>query len=178
MLTTAIFYVLSFVCILAALMTVTLSNPVSCALSLILCLACLAGLYAQLAAGYVAVLQILIYAGAIMVLFLFVVMLLNLSDEEAAEGRYDVIRGLKGLICFAFLVDLYVLVEVSLGGRIYGCPAPGLGSLEAIGELLFTRYMVSFEVISLLLTAAVVGVVLITRKGPASALAAGRGGSS
>src|SRR5687768_11682800 len=102
MLTTFVFYILSFLAVVMAVATVTLTNPVSCALSLIVCLICLAGLFAQLAAGYLAVLQVLIYAGAIMVLFLFVVMLLNLSPEEAAEEQFGSKTVVKWLGALAF----------------------------------------------------------------------------
>ncbi|MBI3890742.1 MAG: NADH-quinone oxidoreductase subunit J [Candidatus Wallbacteria bacterium] len=164
MMTALAFYILATLCVVMAVLTVTLANPVTCALSLIVCLMCLAGLFAQLAAGYVAILQVLVYAGAIMVLFLFVVMLLSLSEEETAEGKSGRTRLLKSLVCFAFLVDLYVFVDQSMGAREFAEVQQDFGSLAGLGEALFTRFLVPFEVISLLLTAAVVGVVAITRK--------------
>lgn len=164
MLTTLAFCVLAFLAIFTALLTIALANPVTCALSLIVCLMSVAGLFAQLSAGYLAVLQVLIYAGAIMVLFLFVVMLLNLSAEEAEEGAYPAARRLTVLACVAFLVDLLIFMDLAVGHRIFMEGFSGWGGLAQIGELLFTRYIVPFEVTSLLLTAAVVGVVLMTRQ--------------
>ncbi|MBI4867096.1 MAG: NADH-quinone oxidoreductase subunit J [Candidatus Wallbacteria bacterium] len=164
MLTAIVFYILATLCVVTAVLTVTLANPVTCALSLIACLMCLAGLFAQLSAGYVAILQVLVYAGAIMVLFLFVVMLLNLTREEADEGTFGTARALTSLVCVAFLLDLYVFVDAAVGTRDFTEALEGFGSLAGVGEALFSRYLVPFEVISLLLTAAVVGVVAITRR--------------
>ena len=164
LLTTVTFYLLAAICVAGAVATVTLSNPVSCALALIACMTGLAGLFAQLSAGYVAVLQLLIYAGAIMVLFLFVVMLLNLSPEELSEGRSGVQAALKALVAVAFLVDVWVFLDAGLGRSGFASLPGPFGTMAQVGESIFTRHLAAFELTSLLLTVAVVGVVLITRR--------------
>lgn len=130
------------------------------ALSLILNFFSIAGLYLSLQAEFLAVIQVLVYAGAIMVLFLFVIMLLNLSDEHGVY-TFDARRGLAFILGLAFIAEmLYVFrsfSSTSLQGPF------DYGKVEPIGEQLMTYYLLPFEMISVILLAALIGAIVIAR---------------
>jgi NADH-quinone oxidoreductase subunit J len=125
----------------------------------------LAGLYILLEAHFVWAVQVLVYAGAIMVLFLFVIMLLNLPREDVAWATHDRRRillaaGLAGVL----LVEL-VLVVGWRGGSMTAPPLPaGFGTTETVGRLLFTRFLLPFEITSVILLVAVVGAMVLAKK--------------
>jgi NADH-quinone oxidoreductase subunit J len=136
-------------------------NPVTSAMFLVLTIASLAGLFVLLNAFFLAAVQILVYAGAVMVLFLFVIMLLDLKAEERRKIKsLGVIGGLisVGAILAIFLQSLH---NSSLGAEA----SPTLeGTTVLLGKLLFTRYLLPFEIVSILLLVAMVGVVLLSKK--------------
>ncbi len=145
-------------------------NTVNSALFLVLNLVALAGLYLILEAQFLAVIQVLVYAGAIMVLFLFVIMLLNLDAEKSLFNKFRV----KYFI--AFLLGITVLSQVlySLGNVSDMLPEISpemaqIGTVEAVGSVLFTEYLLPFEITGILLTAAVVGALLIAQHNVKSA---------
>ncbi len=149
-----------------ALMTITRRNPVASAMSLVGHFFMLAGLYLTLQAQFVAAVQVLVYAGAIMVLVVFVIMLLNLGKEQQAAERGSVIRATVGTLLAALLV---VVMFVLLLGRPTGkthlhADAVRIGTTEAIGQSLFTEYLFPFEAVSLLLLASLIGAVVIARR--------------
>jgi NADH-quinone oxidoreductase subunit J len=137
-------------------------NPVTSAMFLVLTIVSLAGLFVLLHAFFLAAIQILVYAGAVMVLFLFVIMLLDLKAEER--------RRVKTLVAFAGLVAVGAILGVfvkSLHAARPGAnlPAPTVeGATIPLGKLLFTQYLLPFEVVSVLLLVAMVGVVLLSKK--------------
>lgn len=139
-------------------------NPVHAALSLIVNFFSIAGLYLSLQAEFLAVIQVLVYAGAIMVLFLFVIMLLNLSVE--AKQSYSTLRIAAFVLGIAFIAEMLIVFRQAL-------PASGesflkgdflFSSAEAVGALLMTRYLFPFEMISAILLAALVGAIVIAKK--------------
>ena len=141
-------------------------NPVSSALWLVLNLFCIAGLYLTLNATFIAVVQVLVYAGAIMVLFLFVIMLLNLS---AGQGR----RQFSFRLALAYVLGVIVLAQftyvLASGMGMLPDPVPvaaavASGSPTTLAKELFTRYALLLEVIGLLLLAATIGAVVLARK--------------
>lgn len=136
-------------------------NPVTSAMFLVLTMVFLAGLFVLLHAFFLAAIQVLVYAGAVMVLFLFVVMLLDLKTEERRRLRvFGIATGLiaVGAILFIFF---RTLARAPLGAR----PAPELeGSTMALGKLLFTRYLLPFEVVSVLLLVAMIGAIFLSKK--------------
>jgi NADH-quinone oxidoreductase subunit J len=139
-------------------------NPVHAALSLILNFFSIAGLYLSLQAEFLAVIQILVYAGAIMVLFLFVIMLLNLN-REANEGTFSMARVAAWVLGLAFAVEMIVVVKQGLGdggGKLEGQFAGA--TVEAIGQAMMTRYIFPFEMISVVLISALVGAIVIAKK--------------
>jgi len=158
-----VFYTLAGFSVVGALLMVTRKSPLAGALALVVSMAALAGLFAMLHAEFVFILQILLYAGAIMVLIIFTIMLLNLSPKELKERPVGKVRG---LIIFAatvagFLGFLRVLLLLPEGVPYV---APTFGNIEEVGALMLSSYMFPFEVISVLLLVAIVGVVVLAKK--------------
>ena len=136
--------------------------PVYAALSLILNFFSIAGLYLSLNAYFIAAIQILVYAGAIMVLFLFVIMLLNLQKEEEKVLTFDAKRGIAFLLGLAFIGEmLYVFKSFSETGLTKDF---AFGNVEPIGEQLMTKFLFPFEMISVILIAALIGAIVVARK--------------
>ena len=165
------FYAFAAVTVIGSLLVVLQKNPVYSVLSIIAAFFGLAGLYVLLEAPFVAVVQIIIYAGAIMVLFLFVVMLLNVPREDAAE--WDRAHPLYRPMAVRIGAVLAVLLALELGwalSRTAGLSAgvadngPAVSSVAELGKVLFTDYMFAFEVTSILIIASMVGAVVLARK--------------
>jgi len=146
----------------SALFVILRRNPVECALALAGNLVAIAGFYLVLQAQFIALLQVIVYAGAIMVLILFVIMLLNLPDE--AKGRSGFFQRWLALgLAAAFAVLLHFAVIDSLD-LSFG-PAPGsYGTVGVLGRALFTQFFYAFEAISLLLVVAMIGAVLLAKR--------------
>src|SRR5687768_425237 len=172
------FYLLAGLAVVASALVIGQRNPMYSVLLLIVSFAALAGLYIQLDAPFVAVAQIIIYAGAIMVLFLFVVMLLNAPQEDAAE--WDRAHPLRrpGIARFgAMLAGVLILQLAYALMRVNGLEAPvgsqtgaaTVSSVRELGRVLFDRHAFAFEATSILILVAMVGaVVLARREGPQS----------
>jgi NADH-quinone oxidoreductase subunit J len=166
-----LFYLFAGVAVVASLLVIAQRNPIYSVLLLIASFGALSGLYVLLEAPFVAVIQIIVYAGAIMVLFLFVVMLLNAPHEDTeqdlervvpppASGRVKVLGTLLALVLVA------ELIWVLLGSRrsAVGFGGQGVSSVTAIGRSLFTDYAFPFEVTSVLILVALVGAVVLARR--------------
>lgn len=158
------FVLLSVLAITSALGMVLSKNTVNSALLLVLNLVSVSGFYLFLQAQFLALIQILVYAGAIMVLFLFVIMLLNVQEEETF---FDKLR-VKYII--AFLLGVVILGQIlySLGGVTDLLPEISdemlvEGTVEALGDVLYTEFLFVFEMTAILLTAAVVGAIMIAQ---------------
>ena len=163
-----IFYIMAIGTVFSGVMVVVQKNPVISAMFLITLMLCLACIYLLLSAEFIAAIQVIVYAGAIMVLFLFVIMLLNLERElvSMVKGRF---QKLAGLI-------LVILMIVVLGIAIFsiGKQAPGPQTVVAaditvpntvlVGQLLFSRFLLPFEITSVILLIAIIGVILIGKK--------------
>lgn len=163
-----LFFFLATVAIAAGLGMLLSKSPVSSALWLVLNLFCIAGLYLTLNAEFIAVVQILVYAGAIMVLFLFVIMLLNLDalpDIKLVEwGKvvgFVLGMGVLAILCFVVASSLNILPWSVSPGR-----AAEMGSAPTLGVELFSKYALPLEVIGVLLLAATIGAVIIARRKP------------
>lgn len=143
-------------------------NPVYSALALILTFFSLAGLYILLSAQFVAAVHIMVYAGAIMVLFLFVIMLLNLSREEALRQRLTKWKIISIVLAIIFLAEVgYVLASKSSDLESWFNPnisQAQIGTVEEVGKLLFSEFLLPFEVTSVILLAALLGVVVLVRR--------------
>ncbi len=163
-----LFYIFAGLAVVCALLVVAnpfSRNPVTSAMFLVLTIGALAGLFVLLHAFFLAAVQILVYAGAVMVLFLFVVMLLNVREEER--------RPLRKLGLVAGVITAGAIVAALLAGLdragAGAAPKPEIeGGARELGRLLFTQYLLPFEIISLLLLVGMVGVVFLSRKDPQS----------
>lgn len=159
------FLALSVLAIAGALGVVLSKNPVYSALSLLLNFAVLAVMYVLLHAQFLAVVQVIVYAGAIVILFLFVIMLIggNLQLLEArGRARMVATYGAVGLAAL-LLVGLGYVVVAGLLAPVSG-DVPGNGSVQAIGTVLFTEYLLPFELASVLLLVAMIGAVVLARR--------------
>jgi NADH-quinone oxidoreductase subunit J len=150
-----------------ALVTITRKSAVSAIIALVGTFCAMAGLYATLSAHFLAVLQILVYAGAIMVLFIFAVMIVNRDDEHPIALRGLFVRA-AGVLATGYLFYRVAWIVVrerqtDVLGTTITLPIPGYGNVASIGRLLFSDFLFPFEAISLLLLAAVVAGVLIAR---------------
>lgn len=166
-----LFYVFAAVAVLGSLLVVGQKNPIYSVLALICSFFGLSGLYVLLEAPFVAVVQIIIYAGAIMVLFLFVVMLLNVPREDAAEWdrahpyyRPWPLR-IGGVLAVLMVGQLMWALSRTPGLRAgVADERPGVSSVAELGRVLFTDYMFAFEVTSILIIVAMVGAVALAGK--------------
>ncbi|RJP28484.1 MAG: NADH-quinone oxidoreductase subunit J [Candidatus Omnitrophota bacterium] len=141
-------------------------NPMHSAVSLVATLIALAGLFLQLHAEFLAWILIIVYTGAVMVLIIFVISLLNLHREEPINLTLARRFGITFVGIFGFMIFVYLFTD-SLTGFVYPkkLPAPEeFGSAASLAADLFTRYLLPFELASILLTAAVIGAVVIARK--------------
>ncbi len=140
-------------------------NPVMSAMCLIANFFCIASLYLLLKAQFLAVIQVVVYTGAIMVLVVFVIMLLNLGEEQKLSEKLGAAKVLGFALGLGFIAEMAYLFSVSgqndmaLSGQ-----AEMIGSVEGIGSALFGKYLLPFEITSLLLLAAMVGAVILAKK--------------
>jgi len=167
--TAVLFFYLAAVIVGASLLVVLQRNPIYSTISLLVMFAHVAGLYVLLNAEFIAAVQVVVYAGAILVLYLFVVMLLNVKREARFQRQV-----IPAVIAAALL--LAEVAVVLLGGRIGGGSIGGLGggfsaeriqsdgSTAVIGKLLFSAYVFPFEIASLLLLVAMVGAIVLSKK--------------
>lgn len=156
------FYLFSLLAVASALLFVTRRNPVPAALWLVNVMFALAGLYVMLDAPFIGVIQVLVYAGAIMVVFVFVVMLLNLGRSDVSDMRSLGARLGAGAVGLALLANLLVVQRQKIP-RVALAPAID-NVVERVAASLFTDYLVAFELTSLVLLVAVIGAVLLAKK--------------
>ncbi|HOG45017.1 MAG TPA: NADH-quinone oxidoreductase subunit J [Anaerolineae bacterium] len=159
------FAVFGLVAVVAAIGVVALRNVLYSGLLLVLSMLSLAGLYILMNAQFLGVAQIIVYAGAVMVLFLFAVMLVGGRGEAQPACRLRGQAPLAALMVLILAVDLGLLVYRGLPAAAPAVVLPDGGNVEAVAELLFTRYLWAFEATGLLLLVAVVGVVYLARGG-------------
>lgn len=157
------FYLFALLAIISALLFVTRHNPVPAALWLVNVMFALAGLYVMLDASFVGAVQVLVYAGAIMVVFVFVVMLLNLGRGEVTDLRSVWPRLGAGLVGIALLANLLVAQRARLP-QMAPTVGEGANAVEPVAASLFTDHLVAFELTSVLLLVAVVGAVLLAKR--------------
>jgi len=162
------FFTIGAVTLVSAILVITLRNPVHSALSLVLTFFSLAGLYVLLNAQFLAAIQVLVYAGAIMVLFLFVIMLLNLEKEKKTREKHPLQKAFGVTIAILLLA---VMGSVVAGGVLYGtkgiytdATVSSIGNTKAIASLLFTDWVLPFEITSILLLAAIVGAIVLAKR--------------
>ena len=162
--TTFFFYFLAAVTVLSGVLVITRRNPVHSALALILALLGQAGLYLMLYAPFVAGVQIILYAGGIMVLFLFVIMLVSIekSLKEEQFNNMWIVGLLAALALGALFIGVYVKGRDLFAGREVALPEQS--NTQQIAILLYGNYMFAFEIASLLLLVAIIGAVVMAKK--------------
>ena len=168
MIETALFTVLAAVTVITAILVIVQRNPVASAIYLIMTFFCLAGIYLLLNAPFIAVIQVLVYAGAIMVLFLFVIMLLNLGKEKKLITRHRLQKVLGAFLGIILLVQIgmifhSILLEGSKGKFPPEQVAAG-GNTQVVARLLFSDYLLPFEITSVLLLVAIIGAIILAKR--------------
>ena len=164
---TFLFYIFAALAIVGGIGVVINKNPVSSAFAMILSFLGLAALFVQLDAYLVGILQILVYACAIMVLFLFIIMLLDVPAEEARRANYAIVAGALLVVGGFLSLVLRVLKGFSAGNKELEPLAKadsGNTDVHQIGELLFTTYWLPIQIVGVLLLAATVGVVVLSKR--------------
>ena len=162
-----LFYVFASIAVGGALGVVMAKSPVGSLLFMVVTLAAVAAEFILLEAHFLGAVQIIVYAGAIMVLFLFVIMLLNLQEDRPAMVRFGLRVGaavVGSLFLLSALRFLLVPQAAGPGGGMRGAVPEGFGSTEAVAEQLFTRFLLAFEVTGVLLLVAIVGAVVLAKR--------------
>ena len=163
----ALFLIFGALAVAGALNLLLQRHPINSALSLVVVMMSLAVLYWSLGAEFLAAAQVIVYSGAIMVLFVFVIMLLNAGEEEHTHGsRAAYIAGFPGaaaifcLLSFVFLSERHALGFASINTQVAGA----LGNISQLSSVLFTKLLLPFEVTSILILVAILGAVVLARK--------------
>ena len=160
------FYLVALIALVSGFLVIRCQSPVNSALALVNTFFCLAIFYVMLHAPFMAAVQIMVYAGAIMVLILFVIMLLNLG----VEARQSYMRGIAWSSIGSFLILLNAIIFVKRGtvtgatGDITEFTVQNYGHTELIGKTMFTEFLLPFEIASILLLVAIVGAVVLAKK--------------
>lgn len=160
-----VFYLLASVCLASAVMVITRRNPVHAAMFLVLCFFCVAGIYVIMSAEFLAAVQILVYAGGIMVLFLFVIMLVPL-EKKSPPPRIGHVAGTLLVVALlaSILVSAFRTIDVPVVEGAVKALSAGGGNIEAIGMELYRRYLLPFEIASVLLLVAMIGAIVLARR--------------
>jgi NADH-quinone oxidoreductase subunit J len=162
--TQILFWLLSVLALFSALMVVTSKNPVYSVLWLIVTFFCISGHYILLNAQFLAIVNIIVYAGAIMVLFLFVIMLMNLNkDQEPQKNKWLKLAGALAAGCL-LLVLIAALRNTEMKNQLAEVGSGNIGLIQNLGRALFNDYVVPFEISSVLFLSAMVGAVVIGKK--------------
>lgn len=160
-----LFYLFAGMTVGLAMLVILQPNPIGAAIALVGSFFGVAALYVLMQAHFLAVMQILLYAGAIMVFFVFVVMLLNLDAKKFTWAGMPGSRMIGGLVATIFGGLLsFVVVQATNNGLLEQITDKADGSIEAVGILLFSKYVVPFEILSILLMVAIVGAVVMGKK--------------
>ncbi len=163
--TTVYFTILALIAICGGVMTITCRHPLSATLSLVMTLIALAGLYALLSADFLFVIQILVYAGAIMALMVFVIMLLNVKLNQLPEENNIYLRvGSSLLFLSPFFFIVVRTLYLQFRQTTFPSVAPDYGTIQTVGNALYREHAFTFEIISILLLVALVGVVALAKR--------------
>ena len=159
-----IFYFLAAITLATAFLTIYSRNPIHSAIYLVLCFFSIAGHYLLFNAQFLALVHIIVYSGAIMVLFLFTIMLMNLNKED--EVHKPRITRIGALIVFLIMSIVFITIIINSKTIMTGYDTSGedFQSIKVLGKILLNEYMFPFEFISILLLVAMIGTVLLTKK--------------
>lgn len=155
------FYMIAVVALVCASLVILGRNPVNSAMFLVLTMGCLAGIFVLLQAYFLAAVQLIVYAGAVIVLFLFVIMLLDLKEEQ--RRRINAFGAVTGILSVLLIAGVFC--KSIFKSKLAELPAPQMdSSVPALGRMLFSTYTLPFEILSVLLLSAMVGVILLSKK--------------
>ena len=163
---TIFFTVVAAMAVLFSILVITCKNPINSALSLVMTFFCLATFYVMLDAPFMAAIQVIVYAGAIMVLIVFVIMLLNIRTESSKRTNHAVL--ISYIVGFFVLIEAFYFLNNSTltGGKgiLDHAMIQRVGHTELIGRAMFTDFLLPFEITSLLLLVAIIGAVVLSKR--------------
>jgi NADH-quinone oxidoreductase subunit J len=164
MITTYLFFGFALLAVLGALGLILFKHPMNGAMSFVMTLISLAGLYALLSAKLIFAIQLIVYAGAIMSLILFIIMFLNIQEKDLPldPNRWFYLAG--GVIVVAPIAGLLIKITKTLPATEVTVFEDGFGGVKEVGQLLFTQWLLPFEIVSILLLVALVGAVVLAGK--------------
>jgi len=158
----ALFYFFAALTVVCGALIILNRNPVNSAMFLVLSIAAMAGLFVLLQAFFLAAVQVLVYAGAVMVLFLFVIMLLDLKEEDRRKfNLFGIITGVVSVVAIAYIS--FTAIHASRA-TLPQTSEDNPGTTILLGQRLFTAYLLPFEILSVLLLVAMVGVILLSKR--------------
>jgi NADH-quinone oxidoreductase subunit J len=160
-----LFWLFAIVMLVFGVLVIANRNPIASALSLVVCFLGLAALFMSLNAFLIGIIQVLVYAGAVMVLFLFIIMLLDLRVEERRRINWIAFAG-GALVAFSLLVQIFAIIDSTKIARQTFPPLPNYGTddVRNIGLLLFGTYNLPFQVVAVLILVATVGVIVLSKR--------------
>ncbi len=158
------FYIFAALTVFGSMVVVLHRNPVVSAIAMVLTFFFTAALFILLRSQFIAVIQVLVYAGAIIVLFLFTVMFLNIKEKSLQFDAGSLAKKITFLIVIVAVVG-YFASKLTINMIVASETSENFGTVESVGKVLFTDYLLPFELTSVLIVAAIVGVVSIARKG-------------
>jgi NADH-quinone oxidoreductase subunit J len=159
-----LFYFFAFLMLVFGAAVILNRNPIASALSLVICFMGLSALFMSLDAFFIGIIQVLVYAGAVMVLFLFIIMLLDLRAEQLRKINYVAVTG-GFAVALAFFVQIcFVVKQLSTAGEPFPPLVGKTDDVHNIGQLLFTNFNLPFQIIGVLVLVATIGVVVLSKR--------------
>lgn len=160
-----LFSILSILAIASAIITVASKHPIRSAMALVAHFFSLSGIYLTLNAQFLAVLQVLVYAGAIMVLVIFVIMLLNIGSEEKMVRKFQSVQYLAIGVAIAFALMLTTILIINFNTQQFNPNLEAnIGSVESLGKLLYSNYLFPIQAVAILLTTAIFGAIILAKR--------------
>jgi NADH-quinone oxidoreductase subunit J len=159
-----LFCLFAFVMLVFGAAVVINRNPIASALSLVICFMGLSALFMSLDAFFIGIIQVLVYAGAVMVLFLFIIMLLDLRAEQLRKINYVAVGGGAAVALALFVQIFFVVRQLSAAGKPFPPLTVKTDDVHNIGSLLFTNFNLPFQIIGVLVLVATIGVVVLSKR--------------
>lgn len=159
-----LFYLFAFLMLVFGAAVILNRNPIASALSLVICFLGLSALFMSLDAFFIGIIQVLVYAGAVMVLFLFIIMLLDLRKEVLRKINYVAVAGGSAVALAFFLQLCFVVKQLGAAGEPFPPLTAKTDDVHNIGHLLFTNFNLPFQIIGVLVLVATIGVVVLSKR--------------
>lgn len=159
----SIFWLVATISVISSILVVTRKNPIYSALFMLVAFLSFAVIFLILHAPFLAAMHLMVYTGAILVLFLFVIMLLNLKKEELGKEFSATMKGLVGLLCLAVFV-IFAIAFANSYIQSQGAVPPNFGSAVTVGKEIFSKFIFPFELLSVMIIVAIVGAIILAKK--------------